>query len=248
MELQLQKVAIIDADSICFIAHWDSNIKSFDKSLEDIYKSVDQIISNMLLNVKATSYIGFVGMSRDTLRTTAYPEYKANRSGLAPLQYLNEIKFYMVDRWSFYPLYGIEADDIVNSVRLKIENSVICAIDKDLLMLEGTHYNYKKNEWVTTSTLEALEYFWKSMIIGDPADNIKGIERKGKVFADTLLLNIDDEDSMRTIVFEEYINHYGEYEGIQKFYQNYICLKIRDNCPAKSYLIPTKLDTNNLVI
>ena len=77
---------------------------------------------------------------------------------------------------------------------------------------------------------------------------IKGLEGKGKSFADKLLLNIDDYESMRTIVFDEYINHYGEYQGISKFSQNYICLKIKDDFPATDYFNPLDIDVNNLVI
>ena len=248
MELQSERVAIIDADSICFIAHWNSDSKSFDKSLEDILQSTDQIISNLLITIGASKYIGFVGFGKCVKRNTVYPEYKANRKDREPLKYLTDIKNHMVDKWKFFALYGIEADDMVNSVRVKVDGSIICAIDKDLLMLEGTHYNYKKNEWVTVSEEQAAEYFWKSMIIGDSADNIKGLEGKGKSFADKLLLNIDDEQSLRIAVFEEYINHYGEYEGISKFYQNYICLKIKDDYPATGFLTPLEVDVNNLVI
>jgi 5'-3' exonuclease len=137
---------------------------------------------------------------------------------------------------------------MVNSVRLQLEGSVVCAIDKDLLMLEGTHYNYKKNEWVTTSKQEANLYFWMSMIIGDAVDNIKGLEGKGKVFAAKLLIDEESVDHMRTLVFDEYINQYGEYHGISKFYQNYVCLKIKDDFPATGLVNPLKVNVNNLVI
>ena len=39
MELQSERVAVIDADSICFIAHWDSDNKTFDKSIGTSKKS-----------------------------------------------------------------------------------------------------------------------------------------------------------------------------------------------------------------
>lgn len=248
MELQSERVAIIDADSICFIAHWNSDSKTFDKPLEDILQSTDQIISNILITIGASKYIGFVGFGKDQERHSVYPEYKANRKDKQPLEFIKDIKNHMMDKWGFHGLYGIEADDMVNSVRLKVEGSIICAIDKDLLMLEGTHYNYKKNEWVSVTEEEAALYFWKSMIIGDTADNIKGLEGKGKSYADKLLLNVDDYQSMRSIVFEEYINQYGEYVGISKFYQNYICLKIKDDFPAPGFSDPLDIDVNNLVV
>ena len=247
MELHSEKIALIDADSIVFIAHWDSDNKTYDKPLEVIKQSIDSIISSILINTKVNKYLGYVGYTKAQFRYDAYPEYKANRKDREPLPFYKEAKQHMIDHWQFIPLHGIEADDVVNMLRIKIDNSFICAIDKDLLQLEGTHYNYKTNEWVTTSKQEADLFFWKSMIIGDSTDNIKGLEGKGKVFADILLMNIDDEDSLRYLVFEEYINQYGEYKGIEKFYQNYKCLKIMDG----EYFgdeEPIILDANNLVV
>jgi len=228
MELYSEKIALIDADSIVFIAHWDSDNKTYDKPLEVIKQSIDSIISSILINTKVNKYLGYVGYTKAQFRYDAYPEYKANRKDREPLPFYKEAKQHMVDHWGFKPLYGIEADDVVNMMRIKLDNSFICAIDKDLLKLEGTHYNYKTNEWVTISEQEANLYFWESMIIGDSVDNIKGLEGKGKAFATKLLSNIDDVESLRTTVFEEYINQYGEYKGIEKFYQNYKCLKIMD--------------------
>ena len=247
MELHSEKIALIDADSIVFIAHWDSDNKTYDKPLEVIKQSIDSIISSILINTKVNKYLGYVGYTKAQFRYDAYPEYKANRKDREPLPFYKEAKQHMIDHWQFIPLHGIEADDVVNMLRIKIDNSFICAIDKDLLQLEGTHYNYKTNEWVTTSKQEADLFFWKSMIIGDSTDNIKGLEGKGKVFADILLMNIDDEDSLRYLVFEEYINQYGKYKGIEKFYQNYKCLKIMDG----EYFgdeEPIILDANNLVV
>ena len=47
---------------------------------------------------------------------------------------------------------------------------------------------------------------------------------------------------------DEYINQYGEYHGISKFYQNYVCLKIKDDFPATGLVNPLKVNVNNLVI
>jgi 5'-3' exonuclease len=247
MELPSEGTALIDADSIVFIAHWDSDNKSYDKPLEAIKQSIDSLVSSILINTKASKYLGYVGYTRAQFRYDAYPDYKANRKDREPLPFYKEAKQHMVDHWGFIPLHGIEADDVVNMVRTKFDNSFICAIDKDLLQLEGTHYNYKTNEWVSTSKQEANLFFWQSMIIGDSADNVKGLEGKGKAFATKLLMDIDDVESLRYIVFEEYIIQYGEYKGIEKFYQNYKCLKIMDG----EYFNgdePIILDVNNLVI
>lgn len=232
MELQLEdqnKIAVIDADSIGFIAHWDSINKTYDKALQDILLSVDKVISNILINTKATHFIGYVSYGKSKYRHNIYPEYKANRDHLIKPKYLNDCKHHMVDKWGFKPLFEIETDDVVNTVRINTPNSFLCALDKDLLHLEGTHWNYKKNIWVTTSKEEAIFEFWSDMIAGQPSDNIKGIEGKGREFSKTVLKDVIDLNLIRSIVLNCYIDKYGEQEGINKFYQNYNCLKIRDD-------------------
>lgn len=230
MELQSEnKIAVIDADSIGFIAHWDSINKTFNKPLQEILLSVDKIISNILINTKATHFVGYVSYGKSAYRSNIYPQYKANRDHLIKPEYLNDTKHHMVDKWQFKPLFGIETDDVVNTVRLKTPNSFLCALDKDLLHLEGTHWNYKTNSWVTTSKQKAIFEFWSDMITGQPSDNIKGIEGKGKQFATTVLEGMNDLDLIRGVVLNCYIDKYGEQEGIEKFYQNYSCLKIKDN-------------------
>lgn len=246
MVLPSEKTAIIDADSISFIAHWDSDNKTFNKPIEDIYRSIDQIISNILINTKADKYIGLVGMTSSEVRKNVNSEYKSNRKNREPLEFIKETKEYMINHWEFYPLYGIEADDVACSLNVKLPNSFICAIDKDLLSLEGTHWNYKKNEWVTTSKEEAYQYFWRSMVTGDPVDNIKGLEGKGAKFFERLV-DKHPEIDLRDIIFNAYVEHYGEYKGIEKFYQNYICLKMIEDYDINE-LKPIAVNVNNLVI
>jgi 5'-3' exonuclease len=249
MELPSEKTAIIDADSISFIAHWDSDNKTFNKPLEDILKSVDQIISNILINTKADKYIGLLGLTSSELRKKVYADYKSNRKDREPLEFIKNIREHMLNVWQFYPLYGVESDDVACSLNLVIPNSFICSVDKDLLNLEGTHWNYKKNEWVTTSKDEANSYFWRSMVTGDSVDNIKGLEGKGAKFFERLIDKHKELDNniLRDIIFNAYVDHYGEYKGIEKFYQNYMCLKMIEGYQTESFE-PIVVNVNNLVI
>ena len=65
------------------------------------------------------------------------------------------------------------------------------------------------------------------MIIGDSSDNIKGIPGKGKAFVNKLFE--EQTNNLRDLVFKTYLEHFGEYLGIQEFYKNYMCLKILDD-------------------
>lgn len=59
----------------------------------------------------------------------------------------------------------------------------------------------------------------------DVVDNIKALPGKGKVFADKLLNNTIFLAPDK--VFGAYIDHFGEYTGVQEFYKNYMCLKMK---------------------
>lgn len=71
----------------------------------------------------------------------------------------------------------------------------------------------------------------------DTTDGVPGIPKRGVKFAEKLFLNIDDYDSLRQLTFEEYINHFGEYKGIQEFYRTYYSLKMIEEVP-EGFTIP----------
>lgn len=74
----------------------------------------------------------------------------------------------------------------------------------------------------------------------DSADNIKCLPGKGPAFAEKLFLNIDDVESYRNLVLQEYINKFGEEVGIEEFYKNYKCLKIKDSYEGMEFINPVK--------
>ena len=88
---------------------------------------------------------------------------------------------------------------------------------------------------------EAENYFWKSMMVGDTADNIKGIAGIGPANAERIISNKPLFTSLRAIVLDEYCTKYGEDAGIINFYINYRCLKIVDTIPLE-FLQDVKLN------
>jgi 5'-3' exonuclease len=231
----MSSIAIIDLDSVMFsIAHpnkvldddglplkKDGKFVYIDKTLDEMYECADQIMNSILRLSKATGYIAYI-KGKGNYRYSTNPEYKANRPKESP-KWWSDVKNYLITHWFANEVNGIEVDDAVNITRLKVENSFICAIDKDLLSLTGTHYNWRKNEWVTVSSDEEYYKFWSDMIIGQPGDNVKGIPGKGVAAAKTILM---DSKCPPARIIKNYIQHFGEYEGIKQFYKNYISLKI----------------------
>lgn len=133
-------------------------------------------------------------------RKDIFPEYKAGRHR-RPV-YKQDALDYMQKNHGAQIVDGMETDD-----QLGIEQSdktIICSIDKDLLMVPGAHYNFIKQEHVTITEEEACQRFFRQVIQGDITDNITGIKGIGPKTLDKL------SPLDYTSVIDTYKKHYGE--------------------------------------
>ena len=163
-----------------------------------------------------------------TKRLEVNPGCKGTRKKDSPTWW-GFVKKYLINKWNAIEVHNMEVDDAVNITRLQVKDSHIVAVDKDLLNLEGTHYNWVKNQWVTTNKENAEYEFWKDAVIGQTGDNVKGIPGVGKankIFKEKLF------KPTAQYVLGLYIDKLGEEEGIQAFYVNYHSLKIKDKDDA----------------
>jgi len=142
-----------------------------------------------------------------SFRRLVYPEYKANRKAPKPLHY-HVIRDYLEVDWNAKIVKKIEADDAMAISQINAnsqgESSIICSIDKDLLQIPGEHYNFVKDELKTVSKIEGLKHFYTQMLVGDSADNIKGVPKIGPVKAGRILAGDLAEEEMFEIVRDQY--------------------------------------------
>ena len=257
----MSSTAIIDLDSVAYtIFHPNKVLDEYGKPLrennkfvyqekteDEIIQSCDEVMSDILNKSKATSYIAFIkGKNTIQSRLSVNPEYKQNRNSEQP-KYWELTKSLLIDRWGAIPVDDIEVDDAVNIIYLSNKNEFFrCAIDKDLLELEGINYNWRLDKWYDISKEEASINFWIDMITGQPGDNIKGIPRKGEKFAELMIAqsNLKGEQFYGNI-FNEYIKYFGEYKGIQEFHKNYLSLKILEQ--YEGFVVPEIINYNNRV-
>jgi len=228
-------VAVYDAD---FIPYYVCHNKKDDpiKTLEDCLNLCDIFIDNINKAVKADYYCGFRTIGK-CFRYGINPNYKANRK-YPYVDYLKEVQEHLSTHHSFYGQEGYEADDLVMSFKAQYNqfNVIIVSPDKDILGAVNNAYNPRKNEFVNNLPYAIIDNFWKSMITGDSIDGIKGIPGKGESFFNKVIMSSDGmfiknlpEKIIRANILNEYINHFGEYEGIKEFTKNYLSLKLVDN-------------------
>ena len=227
------KVALVDADSIIYFCLYNKK-DVIPKTLEECKASLDGYIYKIIYTTEATHFILALTIGKN-FRYSIKSDYKGGRSTEKPL-YFNECREYLIDKYSAIHHSDLEADDLVNIYNKNIPSSFICACDSDILEgLEGSHFNYKKFEWIITSKEQANYKFWCSMITGTH-NGISGLKGKGEVYAKKIFLGTGltwkithDNDLCRTRTFNEYIDFYkDESIAIEEFYRNYKCIKILD--------------------
>lgn len=177
--------ALIDADSIAYIiGHGFADSEAVD----DVSRAVDQMVSDMLVQVQGRQYAGFLSPKK-TFRHEVYPEYKAHRK--EPSEGIRKwkpfIDEWLKQNWGFVEWENHEADDAVAVMQWAMVNTIICSPDKDLKQVPGNHYDYKKGLRCYVSPNEAHYNLCYQLLMGDAGDNIKGCPGVGKVGAKQVL-------------------------------------------------------------
>tara|TARA_R110000850_G_scaffold66978_1_gene148947 strand:+ start:630 stop:1340 length:711 start_codon:yes stop_codon:yes gene_type:complete len=177
--------------------------------------SCKTFINQMIEKTEATSYKIFLTGKRN-FRYTVREDYKANRSGVERPVHYQTIRDYMVKHFDAQVVDVIEADDALALAQTK--DTAIATVDKDLLMVEGRHYNYIKQTWQDVSAEGGERFFYEQMITGDKVDNIIGIRGLGPVKAKKLLDNTAREDWDKAIL-DLYLKEFTP-DGFQRCVEN----------------------------
>lgn len=137
----------------------------------------------------------------NNFRFDLYPEYKANRKDMQRPRHYAAVREYLCIEWGASVTDGYEADDAMGMEQE--ENTIICSIDKDMLMIPGWHYNFVKQIQKYVTPLEGLRHLYKQAILGDKADNIPGYDGKMRDKVPKFMQWMFDE--LETIETEEHM-------------------------------------------
>lgn len=200
--------ALIDGDIVLHRCAWASDNDSEDIALI----RTDGMIREILNDTESTEYEVWISdVKENNFRYEIDPTYKANRVQPRPRHY-DAIKEFLFNEWNAHLALGQEADDSLG-IRQVYQTanwfeipSIICSIDKDLLQIPGRHYNFVKKEFRTVEYLDGIKMFWKQMLIGDVADNIKGVDKIGPVKSEKIIGPLNSESAMYNIVRNYYLN------------------------------------------
>lgn len=206
-------IANIDGDLVAYpcAASCDEN-----DPLDVALYRCDKLMREILEMVDCEEYNLFLS-GPSNFRKIVNPQYKANRTSPPP-KWLQECKEYLVTEWKAQLKEYYEADDLLGIYQR--EDTVLCSYDKDLLMIPGKHFNWKKQQYGDLTIInysDGLQHFYAQMMIGDKTDNVIGIAGIGPVKANKALSQCDCEQDMFDYVFDKY-------DDPERFLMNGICL------------------------
>jgi len=184
---------------------------------------IEEMIDKTLHETGADEFSGYLS-GDNNFRYQIYPEYKSNRTQPKPI-YLKEVKDYLIEKYKAEVSDGCEADDLlgINQDKTGGVATIICGLDKDLLMVPGMHYTFEISgtsslgkKWTRpmeiqeVSEWEGLKRFYTQILTGDATDGIKGAAGIGKVKAEAILRDCTTEKEL----FEAVSDHFSSEEEL----------------------------------
>jgi 5'-3' exonuclease len=232
-DFEYTRIALIDADYIPYKVAYSTN------NIIDALKRIHHIVEEILEETESSHFIMFHTTSCN-FRHDLIDNYKANRTEIvkSPFYYQVRDAFFTLYETHHYKCY--EADDLVTMChrKLGVDKSIIVTPDKDMLSVYPARiYNPNKKELIivdepigklfshvktslnkatgklkneTKITGYGTKFLFFQMLIGDTADNIKGVYKVGAVKAFNLLNSSDNLESMYNIVLAQYSQQYAE--------------------------------------
>lgn len=216
--------ALIDGDAVIF--RCAASVQEEDAEHIAIQRTND-LLQKIIGEVQAGSYRLFI-KSDSNFRHTINPQYKANRRNQVIPVHLAACREFVIKEWNAEFESGIEADDLLGINQT--DETIICGIDKDLLMVPGNHYSWElvSSLWTRPASFKTVDYetgvktFYKQMLIGDASDNIFGMKGIGVVKAGKILDHLETEQELFDTV-------YNLYNDPDRFVMNAQCLWIMQN-------------------
>ncbi len=209
-----------------------------------VFKRIDELIVSRF-DAKAYVFL-FSASSKKTFRyaLAVEKEYKGNRKVSDDYMYdrkfqdMAEVVSVVKEKYQSFVKPDLEADDLISV--LQTENTFIYSQDKDLRTVPGSHWDIKTNRLIEVDPQDALKFLMYQMCAGDSADNIPGFPGMGPAKTSKFMQDSKGITSLPSEVFLLYMKEFGINEGIDRFCENWMLLKMR---PARGTYFLSKLET-----
>ena len=193
--------ALIDGDILVYSVGFSTE----DESEEAAILKMDSRIDEITFNCGASDYVVYLSDNLRNFRKGLFPSYKAHRHQPKPKHY-KALREYLINVEMAEVAENQEADDLLGINQTK--DTILCSIDKDLLMVEGWHYNWNRDSVMEVSKAEGLHNFYQQLITGDVVDNIPGQYGIGPVKANKILEGCETVEQYNKAVFDSYKKHF----------------------------------------
>lgn len=189
---------LIDADSIFFkvacVTHNKGEIRKLIRlKFEEIQRY--NFSEDMMVAVKG----------KGNFRKEVYPLYKSNRPDLDADRKvaLNYGWDFVLDKYGAIPADNMEADDLVSiwaheAAKAGVGYTVV-GIDKDLLQIPGSHYNFDKKSMRLMGKDDAYRHLMLQCLTGDRTDGIPGIYGIGPKKAEKILTGVSTDNQWNRV-------------------------------------------------
>lgn len=224
---------IIDGDSIVWVTSYYASSLGIHQAMGNMMSWLDDTIKIL----KGDTIVGYLGNEEyGGFRKQIDSEYKKGRK--RPdfyISYSYEVRKYLIETRGFkVATPGLEADDEVaiaaTAARRQDIPHIICGNDKDLLQIEGTHYNIDKKTMSYIDKEEAEIKLCMQMLAGDSTDNVTGIPGIGpktamKILRGDMQTKFQESPVHRSL--DAYITKFGINEGLEKFCKNTLLVLLK---------------------
>lgn len=205
--------AIIDGDIVAFrsaaaVSDKDDILMPYDPKRAREY--VDHMMNEWTKRIKPNVILMcFSDDSRKYFRHDIFPEYKGNRSGMERPSALAFCYEYLSEKYRVVKKVGLEADDLLGILGTQpdIDNPVVVSIDKDIMTLPCKVFNPDKMRRAIRINPNVADLaVFKQAMVGDSADNYKGIPGIGTVKADKILADAPHPKLAWDVTRDAFIN------------------------------------------
>ena len=189
-------IALLDSDILCYRVGFATEEETPSAALNTMALFVEDLLLYDLLDTDGYElFLTGPTNFRNTIAVTA--QYKGNRKAKAKPIHLPLLRDYLVTAWDAKMSVDQEADDDIAIRATELgDEALIVSIDKDFLQVPTWHYNFVKKVKHYVTPEEGLRFFYKQILMGDAADNIKGVYRVGPKTADKMMAELKTEQEL----------------------------------------------------